>query len=88
MDAEQQVSVLLLDAAALMGVGMGVVFSFLLLLVWAVQGMSWLLKNSAEPVSAAVATLQQRPETGIPPAIVAAISSAIEHHQKQNKELK
>lgn len=88
MDAEQQVSVLLLDAAALMGVGMGVVFSFLLLLVWAVQGMSWLLKYSAEPVSAAVAPQQQRPETGIPPAIVAAISSAIEHHQKQNKELK
>ena len=86
MDAEQQVSVLLLDAAALMGVGMGVVFSFLLLLVWAVQGMSWLLKNSAEPVSAT--PLQQRPEAGISPAIVAAISSAIEHHQKQNKELK
>lgn len=88
MDAEQQVSVLLLDAAVLMGVGMGVVFGFLMLLVWAVQGMSWLLKHSAEPVSASVAELQQRPQTGIPPAIVAAISSAIEHHQKQNKELK
>lgn len=88
MDAEQQVSLLLLDAAVLMGVGMGVVFGFLMLLVWAVQGMSWLLKNSAEPVFAAVATLQQSPETGISPAIVAAISSAIEHHQKQNKDVK
>lgn len=88
MDAEQQVSLLLLDAAVLMGVGMGVVFGFLMLLVWAVQGMSWLLKRSADPVSAAVATLHQRPEAGIAPAIVAAISSAIEHHHKQNKELK
>lgn len=88
MDAEQQVAVLLLDAAVLMVVGMGVVFGFLMLLVWAVQGMSWLLKHSAEPVSAPVATLQQGPQTGIPPAIVAVISSAIEHHQKQNKELK
>lgn len=88
MDAEQQVSVLLLDAAVLMGVGMGVVFGFLMLLVLAVQGMSWLLKNSAEAVSAPAATLQQRPETGIPPAIVAAISSAIEHHRRQNKDLK
>lgn len=88
MGAEQQVAVLLLDAAVLMVVGMGVVFGFLMLLVWAVQGMSRLLKHSAEPVSAPVATLQQVPKTGIPPAIVAAISSAIEHHQKQNKELK
>lgn len=84
MDAEQQVSVLLLDAATLMVVGMGVVFSFLMLLVLAVQGMSRLLKNSVEQVPVAVAAVQS---SGISPAVVAAISSAIEHHQKQNKEL-
>lgn len=85
MDAEQQVSVLLLDAAALMVVGMGVVFGFLMVLVWAVQAMSWLLWHSAKAVTPAVAAPQQ---AGISPAVVAAISSAIEHHQKQNKEFK
>ena len=86
MDAEQQVSVLLLDAAVLMGVGMGVVFGFLMLLVGAVQGMSRIFKNTAEPASVPTAATIQH--TGISPAVVAAISSAIEHHQKQNKELK
>jgi oxaloacetate decarboxylase gamma subunit len=85
MDAEQQVSLLLLDAAVLMVVGMGVVFGFLMLLVWAVQAMSWLLRHSAEAAAPTVAAPQQ---AGISPAVVAAISAAIEHHQKQNKELK
>lgn len=85
MGAEQQVSVLLLDAAVLMVVGMGVVFSFLMLLVGAVQGMSWLLRHSVKAEMLPVAT---RGQTGISPSVVAAITSAIEHHQKQNKELK
>lgn len=85
MDAEQQVSALLLDAAVLMVVGMGVVFSFLMILVWAVQGMSRLLKDTAEPATAAIVSTQH---AGISPAVVAAISSAIEHHQKQHKEFK
>jgi oxaloacetate decarboxylase gamma subunit len=85
MDAEQQVGTLLLDAAVLMVVGMGVVFSFLMILVLAVQGMSRLLKGPAESVSAKVTS---NPQAGISPAVVAAISSAIEHHQKQHKELK
>lgn len=88
MDVEQQVSVLLLDAAVLMVVGMGVVFGFLMVLVWAVQAMSWLLRHLAEPAPVAVAAPQHRPQTGISPAVVAAISTAIEHHQKQNKEFK
>lgn len=82
MDAEQQVGALLLDAAALMVVGMGVVFGFLLLLVWAVQAMSWCIGRSAEPATAAVAT---SPPSVISPAVVAAISSAIEHHHQQQK---
>ncbi|EGM79183.1 sodium pump decarboxylase gamma subunit family protein [Rheinheimera sp. A13L] len=82
MDAEQQVSVLLLDAAVLMVVGMGVVFSFLMILVFAVQGMSRLLRHSSPALPATVATTQQ---AAISPSVVAAISAAIEHHQKQNK---
>ncbi|MBU1619554.1 MAG: OadG family protein [Gammaproteobacteria bacterium] len=82
MGAEQQVSVLLLDAAVLMVVGMGVVFSFLMILVFAVQGMSRLLRHSSPALPAAVATTQQ---ATVSPSVVAAISAAIEHHQKQNK---
>ncbi|MCA1930056.1 OadG family protein [Rheinheimera sp.] len=82
MDAEQQVGALLLDAAILMLVGMGVVFGFLMLLVWAVQVMSRLVRPTAVPVTSPVASSQ--PE-GISPAVVAAISSAIEHHHKQHK---
>ena len=85
MDTEQQVGALLLDAAVLMVVGMGVVFSFLMILVLAVQGMSRVLKDPAEPASAAVTS---NPQAGISPAVVAAISSAIEHNQKQHKEHK
>ncbi len=82
MEAEQQVSALLLDAAVLMLVGMGVVFGFLMLLVWAVQIMSGLVRNAAEPVAAAKGSSQPG---GISPAVVAAISAAIEHHHKQQK---
>ncbi|RVT46178.1 oxaloacetate decarboxylase [Rheinheimera sediminis] len=83
MDAEQQVGVLLLEAAVLMVVGMGVVFGFLMVLVFAVQAMSRLLKHSGPAATtAAVATTQS---AAVPAAVVAAISVAIEHHQKQNK---
>lgn len=82
MEAEQQVSALLLDAAVLMLVGMGVVFGFLMLLVWAVQIMSGLVRTAAEPLAAATASSQPG---GISPAVVAAISAAIEHHHKQQK---
>jgi oxaloacetate decarboxylase (Na+ extruding) subunit gamma len=82
MDTGQEVSVLLLDTAELMAVGMGVVFSFLLLLVWAVQAMSWLLRHSAGPVAEPSALIQH---SSIPPAVVAAISAAVEHHNKHNK---
>lgn len=82
MDAEQQVGALLLDAAILMLVGMGVVFGFLMLLVWAVQVMSRLVRHTASPATTPVASSQ--PEA-ISPAVVAAISSAIEHHHKQHK---
>lgn len=83
MDAEQQVSVLLLDAAVLMVVGMGVVFSFLMILVFAVQGMSRLLRHSSPALPATVATTQQ---TAISPSVVAAISAAIEHHQNKIRD--
>jgi oxaloacetate decarboxylase gamma subunit len=85
MNAEQDVSVLLLDAAALMIVGMGVVFGFLMVLVFAVQGMSRLLRHSSPPLTAeSVPT----PQAAISPSVVAAISAAIEHHHKQTKESK
>ena len=85
MNAEQDVSALLLDATVLMIVGMGVVYGFLMVLVFAVQGISRLLRHSGPPLTAeSVPT----PQVAISPSVVAAISAAIEHHQKQNKELK
>lgn len=83
MSAAQDVSVLLLDAAVLMVVGMGVVFGFLMLLVLAVHSMSWFLRHSVQPLTATTPAVV----SGVSPAVVAAISAAIEHHQKQNKDI-
>lgn len=85
MNAEQNVSALLLDATVLMIVGMGVVYGFLMVLVFAVQGMSRLLRHSGSPL---IAESVPTPQAAISPSVVAAISAAIEHHQKQTKELK
>ena len=78
------VSELMLEATNLMFIGMGAVFSFLLLLVFIVQLISKIMLRyfPVAPVERAV-KIETSP-TGTSPAVVAAIAAAVHQHRQQH----
>ncbi len=70
---------LLSQGLELMLIGMGTVFSFLTLLVFATLGMSALARRLQPQASAAPGTGGAQPPTD--PALVAAITAAIHQHR-------
>ncbi len=80
-------STLIAESLALMAIGMGTVFSFLLLLVLLLKIMSWLAGKLA-PVAAASASLPiQAPENaqGADTELIAAISAAVARYRLQRR---
>ena len=73
---------LVMESLRLMAIGMGIVFSFLLLLVGILRGMSWLAQRlaPAEPLAntAAVAAAEQGGQSD---ALIAVISAAIARYR-------
>ncbi|MDK2602092.1 oxaloacetate decarboxylase subunit gamma [Vibrio vulnificus] len=74
---------LLVDAAALMVTGMGVVFIFLTVLIFLVRLMSKLVAQEVPPpITAPKAAKNQTNHTStVSPQVVAAISAAIHQHR-------
>lgn len=74
---------LLVDAAALMVTGMGVVFIFLTILIFLVRLMSKLVPQEVPPpITAPKAAKNQTNHTStVSPHVVAAISAAIHQHR-------
>jgi len=76
---------LLLESATLMLIGMGSVFTFLLLLVLLMTVMSNLLRRYA-PVKVTDKTSKIDAATnGVSPTVVAAISAAVHQYRQQHK---
>lgn len=74
---------LLVDAAALMVTGMGVVFIFLTILIFLVRLMSTLVPQEVpQPIAASKGVNNQANNTAtVSPQIVAAISAALHQHR-------
>lgn len=79
---------LLVDAAVLMLTGMGVVFTFLTVLVFSTQGLSrfaqW-LKPENQPDTHRPQPVPTRSNSEIDPNVVAAISVALHQHRHNSK---
>lgn len=79
---------LLVDAAVLMLTGMGVVFTFLTVLVFSTQGLSrfaqW-LKPEDTPDSLRSQTVSTQSTSQIDPNVVAAVSVALHQHRHNSK---
>ncbi len=77
---------LLMEGVELMLIGIGCVYLFLTLLVYAIRGMSILVARFApEPIAPAVNAPSMRPQTtataDVSPDLIAAIQAAIHQHR-------
>ena len=74
---------LVIESLRLMAIGMGIVFSFLLLLVGILRSMSWVAQRLAptEPPPLAPAALAA--QVGQPDELIAVISAAIARYRDQ-----
>jgi oxaloacetate decarboxylase gamma subunit len=71
------------QSGALTLLGMGVVFSFLIIMVFAITGMGKIINRAVrEKESPAVSTVQS---TGTDAGVTAAISAAVNQYRKNNK---
>lgn len=82
----------LMEAAILLGVGMSVVFAFLILLIGGVNAIAWFVKKFPEPTSSANNNAPRynkkanlAPAT-VEPAIASAISAAVHTHRRQQQK--
>ena len=79
----------LVEAAVLLGVGMTVVFAFLILLIGGVNAIAWFVKKFPEPTKGAnnnAPTYNKNTNTAsstVDPAIEAAITAAVHTHRRQ-----
>ncbi|WP_395342084.1 OadG family protein [Ningiella sp. W23] len=87
----------LMEAGILLGVGMLVVFSFLIMLIGGIQCIAWFERRYPSPNEESLSSQKQfkqnnnknSPTTDIAPDIVAAISGALHMHRQsghQNKK--
>lgn len=83
---QSQVSELLLDAGALLLIGMVVVFAFLALMIAAIQLIAWFCrKYPGEQESTHLArpsSSQSNAKSGITPETVSAITAAVHQYRK------
>jgi oxaloacetate decarboxylase gamma subunit len=72
------------QSGALTLLGMGVVFSFLIIMIFAISGMGKIINRSVREKEGmpAVSTAQK---TGIDAGVTAAISAAVNQYRKNNK---
>lgn len=78
---------LMLEGLRLLAIGMGIVFSFLIVLVFAMKGMSWLaFKLGGEPDDAAPPPARaQVAATTDNSALVAVISAAVSRYRQNRR---
>lgn len=82
----------LVEAAVLLGVGMSVVFAFLILLIGGVNAIAWFAKTFPEPTAATfngAPTYNKKTNTApatVEPAIASAIGAAINTHRREHQQ--
>lgn len=76
---------LLLEGVELMLFGMGIVFSFLVLLVFAIRLMSTLVARFAPEPAPLVTTAPALPSAPVAPDTLAAIQAAIRQHRAKRR---
>lgn len=84
-----ELTVLLLDSAILLVVGMSVVFIFLTILIFAIHAIEWVSNNlpqpeepeTASPAPVVTANVTSQPDTQVVAAITAAVHQYRQKHQ-------
>ena len=82
----------LMEAAVLLGVGMTVVFAFLILLIGGVNAIAWFVRKFPEPSSSANDNAPNYNKKAslalatVDPAIATAIGAAVNTHRRQQQK--
>lgn len=82
----------LMEAAVLLGVGMSVVFAFLILLIGGVNAIAWFVKKFPGPTASANNNAPRYNKkaslapTTVEPAIATAINAAVHTHRRQQQK--